>query len=99
MSKRQKNGKNDKDMATKRIDITGTVSPYCLLAVQKKAKSLLPSDELIITCDTIPAATTIIPRIAREMGMTVDSHRLSPDLWEITLRKNRGCRHQPGPDA
>jgi TusA-related sulfurtransferase len=86
-------------MATKRLDITGTVSPYCLLSVQKKAKSLLPSDELIITCDTIPAATTIIPRIAREMGMTVDLRRLSTDLWEITIQKDQGRRKAQGPDS
>jgi TusA-related sulfurtransferase len=86
-------------VSTKKLDITGTVSPYCLLTVQKKAKSLLPSDELIITCDTIPAATTIIPRIAREMGMTVDSQQISPDCWEITIRKDNRFRHKPGPDT
>jgi TusA-related sulfurtransferase len=86
------------DMTQKRLDITGTVSPYCLLTVQRKAKSLLPSDELIITCDTIPAATTIIPRIGRDMGLIVDSHQISTSLWEITLRKNNRCNHQPGPE-
>ena len=73
-------------MTIKRLDITGPVSPWCLLSVQKKAKALLPSDELIIICDTIPAATTLIPRIAREEGLTVESHRISPHLWEITLK-------------
>ncbi|PKL70910.1 MAG: sulfurtransferase TusA family protein [Methanomicrobiales archaeon HGW-Methanomicrobiales-1] len=74
-------------MARKRLDLTGPVSPYCLLVLRKKAKVLGLSDELIITCDNIPAATTIIPQIARDEGMTVDSHRLSPDLWEITLSR------------
>ncbi|MHB8165006.1 MAG: sulfurtransferase TusA family protein [Methanoregula sp.] len=74
-------------MAQKRLDLTGPVSPYCLLVVGKKAKVLGLSDELIITCDNIPAATTLIPRIAREQGVTVDMHRLSPDLWEITLSR------------
>jgi TusA-related sulfurtransferase len=74
-------------MTTRRLDITGPVSPYCLLSVQKKAKALLPSDELIITCDTIPAATTFIPRIARDEGLILDSHRPSPGCWEITLRR------------
>jgi hypothetical protein len=31
--------------------------------------------------------------------MTVDSHRLSPGLWEITLKKNDTHSHQSGPDA
>jgi len=74
-------------MVTKQLDITGPVSPFCLLTVQKKAKALLPSDELIITCDTIPAATTIVPRIARKLDLVVESRRLSPDLWEITLKR------------
>lgn len=75
-------------MGTKHLDITGPVSPFCLLTVQRKAKALLPSDELIITCDTIPAATTTIPRIARDLDLVVESRRLSPERWEITLRKN-----------
>lgn len=74
-------------IARKRLDLTGPVSPYCLLGVEKKAKVLGLSDELIITCDNIPAATTIIPRIAQDLGINVDSHRLSPDLWEITLTR------------
>jgi TusA-related sulfurtransferase len=74
-------------MTITRLDISGRVSPFCLLTVQKKAKALKPSDELIITCDTIPAATTIIPQIARGEGMTVDSHRIASDLFEITLRR------------
>jgi TusA-related sulfurtransferase len=74
-------------MAKKQLDITGPVSNFCLMTVQRKAKALLPSDELIITCDTIPAATTIIPRIARELDLVVESRRISPDLWEITLKR------------
>lgn len=75
-------------MGTKHLDITGPVSPFCILTVRRKAKALLPSDELIITCDTIPAATTMIPRIARELDLVVESRRLSPQLRQITLRKN-----------
>jgi TusA-related sulfurtransferase len=74
-------------MVTRKLDLTGPVSPFCLLTVQKKAKALKPSDELIITCDNIPAVTTIIPQIAREEGMMVDSHRISSDLYQITLRR------------
>jgi TusA-related sulfurtransferase len=74
-------------MAIKKLDITGPVSSFCLLTVQRRAKALLPSDELIITCDTLPAATTTIPRIARDLDLTVESRRLSPDLWEITLKR------------
>jgi hypothetical protein len=80
-------------LTTKRIDISGSVGSFCLLTVREKAKALLPSDELIITCDTVPAGTTIFPRIAREEGMTMDSRRLSPDIVEITLRKKQDCRN------
>ena len=38
-------------MTAKNLDITGKVCPYCLLVVQKHAKALKPSDELVITCD------------------------------------------------
>jgi len=81
-------------LPAKRIDITGPVSPYCILSVQKKANALLPSEELIITCDTIPAATTFIPRIAKDEGLIMDTHKLSPGLWEITLK--RTPKQEPG---
>jgi TusA-related sulfurtransferase len=84
-------------MTTRRLDITGPVSPYCILSVQRKAKALLPSDELIMTCKTIPAATTFIPRIARDEGLTLNSCQISPGLWEITLKKQHS-RNPAGPD-
>jgi TusA-related sulfurtransferase len=79
-------------MTIKRLDITGPVSAYCILTVEKKAKALLPSDELIITCDNIPAVTTQIPRIARYEGLVMESHRRSDGIWEITIRQP-ACRH------
>lgn len=74
-------------MTTKNLDITGTLSPYCIHVVQKKAKAMKPSDELVITCDHIPAATTIIPQIARAGGLAIDSKNQSNGLWEIRLSK------------
>lgn len=74
-------------MGKKYLDITGKVSPFCILTVERKAKALLPSDELIITCDSVPAATTLIPRIARNLDLAAESHRISADIWEITLEK------------
>ena len=74
-------------MTTKTIDLTGKVCPYCLLAVQKAAAALKPSDELVITCDHPPAATTSIPQLARDTGMTCDTKKTAPGLWEIRLTK------------
>lgn len=74
-------------MTTKTLDISGKVSPYCILVVQKQAKAMKPSDELIITCDHLPAATTIIPQLAREEGLSIDAKKVSPDVWEIRLNK------------
>ncbi len=74
-------------MGKKYLDITGNISPFCILTIERKAKALLPSDELIITCDSVPAATTLIPRIARNLDLATESHRISADIWEITLEK------------
>jgi len=74
-------------MANKTIDITGKVSPYCILAVQKKAKMLRPSEELIIRCDNLPAATTSIPQLAKDLDLKMESKKLSSDLWEVRLSK------------
>lgn len=74
-------------MTTKTIDITGKVCPYCLLAVQKAAAALKPTDELIVRCDHPPAATTSIPQLARDMGMECNAKKVSPGLWEIRLTK------------
>jgi len=74
-------------MTRKNLDITGKVCPYCLLVVQKHAKALKPSDELVITCDHPPAATTTIPQFARDEGLLIDSKKVSSGVWEIRLSK------------
>jgi TusA-related sulfurtransferase len=74
-------------MTTKNLDITGKVCPYCLLAVQKAAAALNPSDALVITCDHPPAATTTIPQFAQDAGMAIRSKKISSGLWEIRLTK------------
>jgi len=74
-------------MQRKRLDITGKTSPYCLLVVEREAKALKPSDELIITCNNNPAATTYIPSLAHDNGMDPDLRRLSPDTWEIRMTR------------
>jgi len=55
---RQNGGKQE--MVHKKLDLTGTFSPYCLTVAGKEAKALKPSDELIITCDDFPAVTTCL---------------------------------------
>ena len=74
-------------MQTKRIDISGKTSQYCILVVERGAKALKPSDELIITCDNNPAATTIIPRLARDNGLALDLRIVSPSMWEIRIKR------------
>jgi TusA-related sulfurtransferase len=74
-------------MTTKNLDITGKVCPYCLIAVQKAASALNPSDELVITSDNPSAATNSIPLFAQENGMAILSKKISSGLWEIRLTK------------
>ena len=74
-------------MTRKTIDITGNVSAYCLLAIQKKATALRPSDDLVIVCDNLPAATTSIPRLAKDLGLDLESKKVSPGHWELRLSK------------
>lgn len=73
-------------MATKNLDITGKVCPYCLLAVQKASASLQKGDELRVSCDH-PPATTTIPKFAEDNGMTCAVTKTAPGLWEIRLTK------------
>jgi TusA-related sulfurtransferase len=74
-------------MKQKKIDITGKTSPYCLSVVAKEAKSLKPSDELFITCDDFPAATTTIPRIAQDENLALEIQKRAGEPFEIRLRR------------
>lgn len=74
-------------MKWKSLDIAGKTSPYCLDVVAREAKALKPSDELLITCDDLPAATTSIPRIAREESLAIDLRKRDGDRWEIHLTR------------
>ena len=46
---------------TNKLDITGKVCPFCLLAVDKELKKLPSGEELVVVCDHAPAATASIP--------------------------------------
>ena len=72
-------------MKQKKIDITGKTSSYCLSVVAKEAKSLKPSDELLITCDDFPAATTTIPRIAQDENLALETQKRAGEPFEIRL--------------
>ncbi len=74
-------------MVTKNLDISGKVCPYCLLAVQKQVKAMNKSDELVVTCDHPPAATTSIPQFAKDNGLECDVKKTSSGIWEIRLTK------------
>jgi len=74
-------------MKQKKIDITGKTSPYCLSVVAKEAKALRPSDELLITCDDLTSATTTIPRIARDEGLTLEMQKRAGEPFEIRLKR------------
>ena len=74
-------------MKKKTLDITGKVCPYCLMAVQKAATGLQPSDELVVTSDHPVSATASIPEYARNNGMDVESTKISSGVWEIRLTK------------
>jgi TusA-related sulfurtransferase len=74
-------------IAIKNLDITGKVCPYCLLVVQKQAKTMNPSDELVIICDHPPAATASIPQFAQDTGMKIDSKKIASGIWEIRITK------------
>jgi TusA-related sulfurtransferase len=74
-------------MKPEKLDISGKTSPYCLSLVEKKAKALFPSGELLITCDNFPAVTTSIPRIAREEGLSMETARMQNGHWEIRLAR------------
>jgi TusA-related sulfurtransferase len=74
-------------MVHKKMDLTGKFSPYCLTVAAKEAKALKPSDELIITCDNLPAATTQIPRLAQEENLSADVRKLPQGPWEIRLTR------------
>lgn len=74
-------------MATKNLDITGKVCPYCLLAVKKASAGLGSGDVLVVVCDHPPAATTTIPQFASDNGMACDVKKTAPGLWEIRLSK------------
>jgi len=76
-------------MVCQKIDISGKVSPYCLLAVQKKARALRPLDKLIVSCDHPASATTHIPKLAQDLGLELESKKISPHHWELKLTKNQ----------
>lgn len=74
-------------MATKNLDITGKVCPFCVLEVKKTLDTLGSGDVLVVSCDHPPAATVTIPQFAADTGISCDQKKAGPGLWEIRLTK------------
>lgn len=74
-------------MTEKKLDLTGKVCPFCLLAVQKESKKLNAGDLLIVTCDHPPAAQDSIPQYCRDNGMDVSTKKIGSGIWELQCRK------------
>ena len=74
-------------MATKNLDITGKVCPFCLLSVQKESKNLKKGDTLLITCDHPPAAQDSIPQYCKDNGMDVSTTKIGSGIWELRCTK------------
>jgi TusA-related sulfurtransferase len=70
-------------MTEKKLDLSGKVCPYCLLAVQKESKNLSKGDTLVITCDHPPAVRDSIPQYCQDNGMSVTTKMIGPGIWEL----------------
>ena len=74
-------------MTDKKLDLTGKVCPFCLLAVQKESKKLAAGDTLVVTCDHPPAAQESIPQYCRDNRMNCMTKKIGSGLWEIRCTK------------
>ena len=73
---------------TNKLDITGKVCPFCLLAVDKELKKLPSGAELVVVCDHAPAATASIPEYCGNRNIKCSGKLIENGLWEITITKN-----------
>ena len=74
-------------MATKNLDITGKVCPFCVLETKKALDTLSSGDVLVVSCDHPPAATVTLPQFAADSKLACDVKKSGPGLWEIRLTK------------
>ncbi|HJJ44071.1 MAG TPA: sulfurtransferase TusA family protein [Methanocorpusculum sp.] len=71
-----------------KLDITGKVCPFCVLAVDKALKTLPSGDELVILCDHAPAATGSIQEYCEIKKLDCNATLIENGLWEISITKN-----------
>ena len=71
----------------KKLDLTGKVCPFCLLAVQKEGRNLSKGDTLVITCDHPPAVHDSIPQYCHDNGMSVMTTKTGSGIWELRCTK------------
>lgn len=74
-------------MTEKKLDLTGKVCPFCLLAVQRESQKLSRGDVLTITCDHPPAVHDSIPQYCRDNGISITTKKTGPGIWEIVCTK------------
>lgn len=74
-------------MTKHELDIMGKVCPYCLLIVRKKIDQIASGDVLVVKTDHPPAATDTIPHDMTKKGHSIESKKLEPGVWELTINK------------
>lgn len=72
---------------TEKLDITGKVCPFCVLAVDQKMKTAAAGETVVVICDHGPAATGSIPEYADQKGWQSSVAKVDNGLWEITITK------------
>ncbi len=75
---------------SQKLDITGTVCPFCVIKVKKQLDTLPPGETLVVRCDHPPAAKDSIPAFAEMNGYSCTITGSGDGLWELGITKKNG---------
>jgi TusA-related sulfurtransferase len=70
-----------------KLDITGKGCPHCLIFTRKKLNELESGDILKVEVDHPKAALENIPFGMEQDGHKMETKKLKPGYWELTITK------------
>ena len=74
-------------MTEHKLDITGKGCPHCLIFTRRKLATLESGETLKVEVDHPKAALENIPFGMKQDGHEMETKKIKPGCWEITITK------------
>ncbi|MBN2154492.1 MAG: sulfurtransferase TusA family protein [Candidatus Lokiarchaeota archaeon] len=74
-------------MTDQKLDVSGKGCPHCLIMTRRKLSTMDSGETLKVECDHPKAALENIPFGMKQDGHKLETKKVKPGFWELTITK------------